>query len=280
MSRQMMTLSDGITRLRDYVTLWQLTEDGKPFYTHSSCLQRVYYGNRLAMLKIPLSAEERRGSRLMIGWNGQGAAQVLKQDHDAILLEYLSGEQSLLEMAIGGQDDRATRIICQVTNRLHAQQIPSYSGLVSLPEWFKSLSLAVKSQSGIFSRAESIACRLFSQPQDTRILHGDIHHGNILDAGERGWLAIDPKGLSGERGFDFANIFCNPRADIATNPQRFSRRLEIVSETANIECNRLLAWIISWSALSAAWFIEDGENPETPLAVARLALDELRDRDF
>ncbi|QBH96515.1 3'-kinase [Limnobaculum zhutongyuii] len=275
-----MTFSDGLTKFRDYITLWQLTEDGEPFHTHSSWLQRVYSGNRLAMLKIPLSAEERRGSRLMVWWNGQGAAQVLKQDDNAMLLEYLSGDQSLVEMAIGGQDDRATRIICQVTNRLHAQPIPSDSELVSLPEWFKSLFLAAKHQGGIFSRAESIASRLLSQPQDIRMLHGDIHHGNILDAGERGWLVIDPKGLSGERGFDFANIFCNPRADIATNVQQFARRLEIVSEVANIKRSRLLAWIISWSALSAAWFIEEGENPETPLAVATLALDELGDSDF
>ena len=38
-------------------------------------------------------------------------------------------------------------------------------------------------------------------------LHGDLHHDNVLDFGPRGWLAIDPHGLLGERGFDFANIF-------------------------------------------------------------------------
>lgn len=31
-------------------------------------------------------------------------------------------------------------------------------------------------------------------------LHGDLHHGNVLDFGASGWLAIDPKGLKGERG--------------------------------------------------------------------------------
>jgi streptomycin 6-kinase len=33
---------------------------------------------------------------------------------------------------------------------------------------------------------------------------------DVPDFGARGWLAIDPKGLYGERGFDYANIFCNP----------------------------------------------------------------------
>jgi streptomycin 6-kinase len=65
-----------------------------------------------------------------------------------------------------------------------------------------------------------IADKLLDDPRDIVALHGDIHHGNILDFGERGWLAIDPKGLIGERGFDYANNFCNPDAAIATRPGR------------------------------------------------------------
>ncbi len=34
-------------------------------------------------------------------------------------------------------------------------------------------------------------------------------------AGPRGWLAIDPKGLIGERGFEYANLFRNPDAEVA-----------------------------------------------------------------
>lgn len=46
------------------------------------------------------------------------------------------------------------------------------------------------------------------------VLHGDVHHGNVLNFGARGWLAIDPRGLVGERAFDHANLLCNP--DVAT----------------------------------------------------------------
>jgi streptomycin 6-kinase len=42
--------------------------------------------------------------------------------------------------------------------------------------------------------------------------------------GPRGWLAIDPKGLCGERGFDFVNIFCNPDFALATAPGRLVRQ--------------------------------------------------------
>nr|WP_274378954.1 aminoglycoside phosphotransferase family protein [Deinococcus cavernae] len=63
---------------------------------------------------------------------------------------------------------------------------------------------------GVYATAWSIAQELLNDPQDTTALHGDLHHGNVLHSPARGWLLIDPKGLVGERGFDYANIFYNP----------------------------------------------------------------------
>lgn len=87
------------------------------------------------------------------------------------------------------------------------------------------------------------AAELLSSPREESVLHGDIHHDNVLDFGERGWLAIDPKRLYGERGFDYANIFCNPNYGIATDPAIFQRRVEQVCRLAGLERRRLLQWI-------------------------------------
>jgi streptomycin 6-kinase len=55
----------------------------------------------------------------------------------------------------------------------------------------------------------------------------------------------------------------------------FRRRLEIVSELAGLERNRLLLWILAWAGLSAAWYIADGASPEIDLQVAEMARAEL-----
>ena len=102
-----------------------------------------------------------------------------------------------------------------------------------------------------------------------------MHHGNVLDFGPRGWLAIDPKGLIGERGFDYANIFCNPSAAVATTPGRLARQATNVAETAGLDRTRLLQWILAYAGLSAAWSLEDGDDPELALAVAEIAAAEL-----
>ena len=98
----------------------------------------------------------------------------------------------------------------------------------------------------------------------------------MLDFGARGWLAIDPKRLIGERGFDYANIFtnpdlCGPAPPHATLPEVFARRLAVVGERARLDRGRLLDWILAWTGLSAAWFIGAGESPAIDLAVAALA---------
>jgi streptomycin 6-kinase len=123
--------------------------------------------------------------------------------------------------------------------------------------------------------AAAIARELLETPQDIVPLHGDIHHGNVLDAGPHGWLAIDPKRLMDERGFDYANIFCNPDGHTATSPQRLSRQVSVVAEAAGLDRERLLKWIVAWAGLSAVWRLEDGEQPDIDLAIANLALVEL-----
>ena len=106
---------------------------------------------------------------------------------------------------------------------------------------------------------------------DEVVLHGDIHHDNILHFGDRGWRAIDPKGLRGERAFDYANLFCNPAHDIAVDPVRFERRVVLVADAAGLDRRRLLQWILAWSGLSAVWLMEDELPADTRLAVAMLA---------
>jgi streptomycin 6-kinase len=108
-------------------------------------------------------------------------------------------------------------------------------------------------------------------------LHADLHHENILDFGERGWLAIDPKRVIGERTFEYTILFCDPdlglpHLTIARRPEIFAQRLMIVSEAANLETRHLLLWILAWAGLSAAWQIGDNLDPGIELQVAEMAL--------
>jgi len=257
-----------------YFDLWRLIPDGVPIVTHSSRLFPVRRDGEPAMLKIAVSPEEKSGAELMVWWNGIGAARVLEHADEAILLERATGPRSLIEMVGNGG---ASRIICKAVVGLHASRGTSLPSLIPLVHRFRSLEAMAHCEGGTFVLSAVTARKLLSEPRDVVALHGDIHHGNILDFGERGWLAIDPKGLVGERGFDYANLFCNPDKGIATSPGRLARQAAVVAEAAQMERGRLLQWIIAWAGLSAAWLIEDGEDEhvEPTLDVAEIAAAEL-----
>jgi streptomycin 6-kinase len=159
--------------------------------------------------------------------------------------------------------------------QLHTNKCPILSELVPLPVWFRSLETAAGREGGFFARGHLVAQLLLDAPRDPVALHGDIHYDNILDGGSRGWLVIDPKGLAGERGFDYANIFCNPDLTVAGSPERLSRQVRLIAGWARIEVQRLLRWIIAWAALSASWMLEDGIDPVLPITVGEIAEKEL-----
>jgi streptomycin 6-kinase len=265
----------------EYLQRWQLTPDGEPIQTQSSRLLPVRRGDEPAMLKISHVVEERRGPHIMRWWDGVGAARVLAFDGDAVLLERATGTRSLNARAKSGDDDGATRILCDAVMKLHEpRSAPLPEQLIPLNLWFQELAPAAERFGGILRLSDVVARELLAEPRDQVPLHGDIHHDNILDFGERGWLAIDPKGLYGERGFDYGNIFTNPvESDLPTEPGVLQRRLEIILEMTGMERERMLRWIVAWCGLSAAWILLDGAGVDheaaQALAVARIAAREL-----
>lgn len=259
----------------EYLARWDLVPDGELISTHSSHLLPVRHTGALAMLKIAVAAEEQMGAAVMVWWGGNGAARVLAHDGAALLMERAKGDTSLAAMARGGHDDEASRIICAAAARLHAPRDGPPPALVPLVRWFAALKPAATRYGGILRHAEVAARALLGAPLDVVVLHGDLHHGNVLDAGPRGWLAIDPKGLVGERGFDFANVFCNPTRETAASPGRLARQATVVAGAAGLDRARLLHWILAYAGLSAAWALEDSTEPDLALLVAELAAAEI-----
>lgn len=255
-----------------YLAKWRLQPDGAAIVTPCSELLPVLYQGQAAMLKIAKTEEEQRGSALLLFWQDHGAVKVFLQEGSAILMERAQGHRSLIKMAEQGQDTQATHILCDIAHQLHqTKKVPIPSTCVPLTRWFRALETAAIQRGGLFSTAWTMAEALLQSQQEITVLHGDIHHSNVLDFGDKGWRVIDPKGLVGERAFDFANIFCNPNFAIATRPYRLEEQAALVAKLAKIDYHRLLQWIMSYAALSAAWHLEDNTCPDLALAVTEIA---------
>ncbi len=258
--------------LTPWLDRWGLVIDGKAFVTpFGSHLAPVRHDGAPAMLKIAGGPEERDGAALMAWWNGDGAARVLARQGDALLLERAMGAGSLTAMAADGRDDEATLILCRVAAGLHKPRPAALPpSLKPLRVWFRALEPAARTHGGVLARAAEAASVLLDAPEQQAALHGDLHHDNVLDFGPRGWLAIDPKGLIGERGFDYANLFCNPWP-AASEPGRLQRRLNLVAKAADLAPPRLRQWILAYAGLSAAWTLDSGMPKDGPWRALMIA---------
>lgn len=253
--------------IRPWLARWGLEPDGVAFRTQSqSWLAPVRRSGAPAMLKVATTADERRGGAVMAWWAGDGAAQVLAHDETAVLMARARRIDALAQMVRNGRDAAATEIACATVKRLHrrrpapAPELPPLSGL------FRALREAA-GQGGRLAAAWMLAEPLLASEQDRVVLHGDIHHGNILDFGGDDWRAIDPWGYVGERAYDYANLFRNPDLSAVSQSGRVRRQLDEVSRLAGLDRDRLARWVVAHAGLSVAWCLEDGVDPSPAAAI-------------
>ena len=133
-------------------------------------------------------------------WNGDGAVRLLRHDgkRRAFLLERAQPGTDLA----GLPDDEATAIAVAVGLRLwrHADGPFPWIG-DHVPAWLDEEP----------NELTSFARDLFASLEvgRTTLVHGDFHHQNILDAGDR-YVAIDPQPFLGEPEFDVPPWLWNP----------------------------------------------------------------------
>ncbi|MCC7364250.1 MAG: phosphotransferase [Dehalococcoidia bacterium] len=92
------------------------------------------------------------------------------------------------------------------------------------------------------------------------LLHGDLHHGNILSHGG-GWLAIDPKGVIGPPEYEPGALLRNPR-DIVDDPGGAAilrRRGAQLADELGFDRATVMRWAAAQLVLSVAWSLEGGD---------------------
>src|SRR5262249_6665125 len=166
-----------------YLEHWNLAPDGEPIITPTSRLLPVRAAGVPAILKIADPDEEQIGNQLMIWWNGHGSARVMAHWENAILIERGTDGASLADVVSKQGDDEASGVICSVLAKIHAPRGLPPPALPSLAEWFEPPGRAADAQPGIHRVAATNASNLPASQRDVVVLHGDMHHRNVLNFG-------------------------------------------------------------------------------------------------
>jgi streptomycin 6-kinase len=131
----------------------------------------------------------------------------------------------------------------------------------TVQEWGRSLEPG--------SRAAGVFAELCDSMEPPVVLHGDLHHFNLLRADGHGWLAIDAKGVVGEPAYETGALLRNPKP-VRLERRVLQRRADRLCEALGFDRSRVYGWAYAQAVLSAAWSVEDGEDPSYALAVAEL----------
>lgn len=254
--------------------------------------------SRKAVLKlIPPGAGARAEMAALNCYQGQNACAVLAQDHagSALLLEGLHPGTPLKALLTHPphtpgalqQDAHATRQAAELMQKLWQCQANAgqQSELISLEQWTLSLKRLRPQNHPLpteFLQQAETWLQELAPRRSPVLLHGDLHHGNILShtrGAESVFLAIDPKGLWGNPGYEVGSFLCNPTSFLqALAPQGLleqvlAHRLAIFSEVFEMPFQELAQWGFIYSILSACWSFEDhGEHDVFAMTLAQTLL--------
>jgi streptomycin 6-kinase len=201
-------------------------------------------------------------------YQGRGCVRLLAWDREvgALLLERLQPGTPLSRLC-PGYDERATSIAAGVMRALW-RPAPEEHAFVTVGRWaagFQRLRARFDGETGPLPegrvrQAEQIFADLLASAAEPTLLHGDLHHDNILDAGHGTWRAIDPKGVVGEPAYEVGALLRNPFPALLSWPQPeriLARRLDQLSAELGLDRQRLLDWALAQAVLSAWWCVED-----------------------
>jgi streptomycin 6-kinase len=213
-------------------------------------------------------------------FDGHGAVRLLAHDPDrgALLLERADPGTPVADL-VPASDAEATAVLVAVGRRLHRAPPPG----CTLPDLHAEEARSFRDHLRRFpgddplprhlvERAGALFDELCASAPERVVLHGDLHHDNVLRAHREPWLAIDPHGVVGDPGYDCGAMLYNPLpwrpgADLGG---LVPARVEQLADGFGLPLDRVVAWGFVMGVLSEVWTAQGGGTVQTePLAVAR-----------
>ncbi|WSF51816.1 aminoglycoside phosphotransferase family protein [Streptomyces canus] len=253
------------TLIEDFLERWQLRPDGSPMHGVAALVLPVVRraDGTPAALKLQLLDEESADEPVALRlWDGDGAVRLL--DHDPVthtmLLERLDSTRMLSTLP-GTRD--AVLVIAGLLAHLTAGPAPA--GMRRLGDIARAMldrtPEALERIPDPEVRRTVADCaaavrEVVDEPGD-RLLHWDLHDENVLASARAPWLAIDPKPLAGDPGFELW-----PALDNRFDADEITWRFDAMTDVLGLDRARARAWTLGRLLQNSLWDIEDGRTVE------------------
>ncbi len=257
------------TTIDRYAARWQLNVGSAfPNLSYNYVASATRADGTAAVLKLGVPRAELTTEIAALElYNGNGACRLLAADAagGALLLERLEPGTDLAQLT---DEAEAMQIAAQVMQQIwHAP--PNSHSFPHVADWLAGLDALRPFFGGgtgpfpeaLVAQTEALSAELLVTSGPAVVLHGDLHHFNILHSA-RGWLAIDPKGVIGEPAYEAGALLRNPIPQIFTlrdRPAVIARRVGLLADALGIDAGRIRHWAAVQALLAAWWTVEDGD---------------------
>lgn len=255
--------------LEKYAKLWDLGDFEQVDYYSVNCLFKCRspkYG--ACILKIGNPCKETQTEYTMLHeYNGSLFCRVYEADiaNGILLIELIiPGIQLRVEKDI----ERRINIFYDVFKGLHKKPYdksiyPTYMGWVSRIAAYMREQKDYSALSAYMSNAEQICCSLCEKYNGEMLLHGDLHHDNILLGSDKCYHIIDPKGVVGDCVFDIPRFILNEFEDEIS--QAFNGKYRFITKTLceklNIPETDIRKLVYVEMCMENSWNVESNTAP-------------------
>lgn len=240
---------------------WNLKDLQLSQHLSHSLILFASQNNSPVVLKLALPGKDfEHEVRILKIYDGHGVVKILdfELDKGGMLLEAILPGTHLKKL-FPDHDDQAISIAVNVMNKIHAIDCKT-SNLPTIELWLEALrSNYTNIPDELIKRARRLASELISTQASPVLLHGDLHHDNILKNGDD-WTSIDPKGVIGEPVYEVGAFIRNPIPDLFHRKDMnkiISQRLDHFSAILKVDRQRIIDWSFVQAILAACWACED-----------------------
>ncbi|MGI9123685.1 MAG: aminoglycoside phosphotransferase family protein [Mycobacterium sp.] len=247
----------------DLLDRWRLRPDGVSTHGHTSLVVPVRTADGVAaVLKIGFPEQESEHEHLALRrWDGDGAVRLLSAapHQRGLLLERLTPvDLSTVP------EDLACAVVADLYRRIHVPPMPSLRTLASfLTKWTADLAALPRSAPiprRLVEQAIALGGELIADgAPPARVIHTDLHYGNVLAAQREPWPVIDPKPVNGDPHYELAPMLWNRWEEIAGDVRAgVRRRFWTLVDAAGFDQDRARAWVVVRMVNNAMWAVTDG----------------------
>lgn len=229
--------------------------------------------NRPAILKIGFPKEKEILTEMasLEYFPKKYSVQMLEKDTGlrAFILEKLTPGTRLRDMHMQN-DSKATTIALPLIQGLSAA-IPMKHTFPSLADWanvfgrIRKMNVKEGIDHSVLDHAKQIFEKLDSTKKEEKLLHGDLHHDNILFDDKRGWIAIDPKGVIGDPTSNGSRFIINNWSNIPAT-ELLQSRVNMIAKALGCDEARVAGWAYVDYIISHCWTMEESGKTSIDLA--------------